>query len=188
MVVLLEDDDGALHALAPGTAKPTRVLAARRNRNGGGGAGDPGGANAGGAGDVLACASAIAFDRRDGEWLAAYDAPNGGGGGGGGGAREKGGVAARHHLYPVHASHAFVFTPTLAAALHLLVARLASRRYAEARSLSFPFFLFSFLTFLLFTFSQAHSRSRERRESMVSRRVLSQDDCPPSSPHKRGTN
>jgi hypothetical protein len=53
-----------------------------------------------------------AFLRRDRRWLEA--------------------IKVRHYLYPVHLSLTFLFTPTLASALYLLLLRLLNRSYSEA--------------------------------------------------------
>eukprot|EP00975_Prorocentrum_lima_P025188 5287674-Prorocentrum_lima.AAC.1 len=36
----------------------------------------------------------------------------------------------RHYFYPIHLSHAFLFTPTLASVLYLLLLRFLGRDYA----------------------------------------------------------
>ena len=55
------------------------------------------------------------LDRRDTEWLGNLSS-----------------LDARHYLYPIHSSHACLAAPSVASALHLLVVRLLSRRYADA--------------------------------------------------------
>ena len=43
-----------------------------------------------------------------------------------------GGRTSSHHLYPVHISQTFLFTPTLSSALYLLVLRFSLRQYDVA--------------------------------------------------------
>lgn len=42
-------------------------------------------------------------------------------------------AGAAHYVYPVHLSHTFLFTPSLASALYLILLFFYARRYQEVR-------------------------------------------------------
>lgn len=101
--IVLRDPTGEYSILVPVTARPLRP--ATKNE---------------------LFSSTVLLDRRSKEWaqhmqLHSSSSDAGGGSGGSGG-------DARHFLYPVHGSRAFVFTPSLASSLFLLLMRFMNRQ------------------------------------------------------------
>ena len=97
--IVLRGGAGDFSVLVPATARPLRP--ATKN-------------------DLFS--STVLLDRRARDWAAAM-----GGAGGAGGAGGEGDT--RHFLYPVHGSLAFLFAPSLASTLFLLVMRFMNRQY-----------------------------------------------------------
>jgi len=75
--------------------------------------------------------STVLLDRRSKEWaqqMRLNNSSSGGSSSTGSSSSGSGGGDARHFLYPVHGSLAFVFTPSLASSLFLLLMRFMNRQ------------------------------------------------------------
>ena len=103
--IVLRDSTGEYSILVPVTARPLRP--ATKNE---------------------LFSSTVLLDRRSKEWAQHMQLNNSSSGGGSGSGSGSGGGDARHFLYPVHGSLAFVFTPSLASSLFLLLMRFMNRQ------------------------------------------------------------
>ena len=103
--IVLRDSTGEYSILVPITARPLRP--ATKNE---------------------LFSSTVLLDRRSTEWAQHMKLNNSSVDGGGSGGGGSGGGDARHFLYPVHGSLAFVFTPSLASSLFLLLMRFMNRQ------------------------------------------------------------